>query len=77
MNRYGGIFAKSPGWRGGDQGERADDRDEIPTPAAAGSAPLASAASVPQRDGEEIILLESATTADHRRESVDGITFIE
>ncbi len=77
MNRYGGIFAKNPGRRGGDQGEQADEQDEITRPAPAGSAPLASAAAVPQRDDDEIILLESARAADHTRGNVDGITFIE
>ena len=77
MNRYAGIFAKSPGRRSGDQGERANEGDEITRPAAAGSAPMASAGAMPQRDDEEIILLESATAADRTRESVDGITFIE
>jgi ubiquitin-protein ligase len=77
VNRYGGIFAKGPGRQGGDQGERADDRDEITRSPAAGSEAMARAAREPRRDDEEIVLLESATAADHSRENVDGITFIE
>jgi ubiquitin-protein ligase len=77
MNRYGGIFAKTPVVRGHRQGEREAAQDEIDGPSTSGSAPRASAAAVPQRDDEEIILLESATPADHSHANVDGITFIE
>jgi ubiquitin-protein ligase len=77
MNRYGGIFAKTPGPRGRQQGERENEQDEIDSSSAAVPLPRASGAAVPQRDDDEIILLESATPADRTRANVDGITFIE
>ncbi len=77
MNRYGGIFTKTPDPRGRRQGERENERDEIDSSSAAGPVPRAGARAVPQRDDEEIILLDSAIPADHTRANVDGITFIE